>query len=169
MIAACALSACSPKLDWRDYRSNDAPFTALFPDKPATFTRTIDLDGMSVSMTMTAAEVDGTTFAVGSAEVADPAKARAALNAMKVALVRNIGGTVKSEKTASADSSANGVMQQKTSIDMEASGSRNGVPMLLAGRFLARDKRIYQVIVLGPEKRVVRDSIETFLGSVKLN
>jgi hypothetical protein len=54
----------------------------MFPAKPASFTRTVDLDGMQVSMTMTAAEVDGATFAVGTAEAPDEAQARAALPAM---------------------------------------------------------------------------------------
>ncbi|MET3135426.1 hypothetical protein AAKU55_005736 [Oxalobacteraceae bacterium GrIS 1.11] len=169
MLAVCAISACSPKFDWRDYRSNDAPFTAQFPGKPATFTRPVDLDGMTVNMTMTAAEVDGATFAVGSAEVADPAKARAALLAMKTALVKNIAGTVKSEKTASAVASSGAASSQKSSIDLEASGTQNGAAMLLSARFVAQDKRIYEIIVVGPEKHVARENVDTFIGSVKLN
>lgn len=160
VAAACVLSACSPKFDWRDYRSPDAPFSTLFPGKPASFTRTIDLDGMQVSMTMTATEVDGTTFAVGSAELADAAKAPAALAAMKTALVNNIGATIKSEKAAPAP---------MPSIDVEASGMQNGRPVRLVGRFLARDKRIYQVIVLGQEKHVAPESVDTFISSFKLN
>jgi hypothetical protein len=39
------------------------PGKVMFPAKPASFTRTIDLDGAQVSMTMTAADVDGATFA----------------------------------------------------------------------------------------------------------
>ena len=67
LAVASVLSACSPKFDWRDYRSPDAQFTALFPGKPAVLTREIDLDGKKVSLTMTASEVDGNTFAIGSA------------------------------------------------------------------------------------------------------
>ncbi|WP_317201635.1 hypothetical protein [Janthinobacterium sp.] len=168
-LAACLFAACSPKFDWRDYRSPDASFSALFPAKPASFTRTVDLDGVSVNMTMTAAEVDGTTFAVGSAEMADPLKAQAALLAMKTAMVKNIGGTIKSEKAVSAASSNGATSKQKASIEVEASGMQNGTPMLLEGRFVAQDKRIYQIIVLGKEKHIVRDSVDTFMSSVKLN
>lgn len=169
LVAACVLSACSPKFDWRDYRSNDAPYTALFPGKPATFSRPIDLDGMKVTMTMTAAEIDGTTFAIGSAEAADANQAQVALQAMKTALVKNINGTVKSEKAASAASATGNTSRRQSSLEIEATGSQNGVPMLLVGRFVAHDKRIYQIIVLGREKHVVRDSVETFMSSVKLN
>ena len=169
LAAACVFSACSPKFDWRDYRSPDAPYTALFPGKPASFTRAVDLDGVKVDMTMTAAEIDGTMFAVGSAEMADAAKAQAALRAMKTALVKNISGTVKNEKDASTATSNGSTSSQKASIEIEANGMQNGTPMLLVGRFVAQDKRIYQIIVLGKEKHVNRDSIDMFMSSVKLN
>ena len=59
LVAALGLllAACSPKYNWRDYASPDAPYRVMFPAKPATFTRTIDLDGMQVAMTMTAAAI----------------------------------------------------------------------------------------------------------------
>ena len=100
MALTLALSACSPKYDWRDYRSNDAPYAVLFPGKPATHTRSIRLDqpgrpdpALAIDMTMTAAEVDGVVFAVGSARLADPTQAPAALAAMRTALMRNIDAT----------------------------------------------------------------------------
>jgi hypothetical protein len=159
VAAACLLSACSPKFDWRDYRSADAPYNVLFPGKPSTHTRAIDLDGLQVNMTMTAAEVDGNTFAVGSATLPDAAKASAALAAMKTALINNIGATATSPvATASANS-----------IEIEASGIQNGKPVLLVGHFLAQDKRIYQVIVLSKDKQVSRENIDMFMGSFKLN
>ena len=99
LAAASVLSACSPKFDWRDYRSPDAQFTALFPGKPAVLTREIDLDGKKVSLTMTASEVDGNTFAIGSAVLDSAEQAQAALPAMQTALLKNINGTVRSEKS----------------------------------------------------------------------
>ena len=161
LLMAAALSACSPQYDWRDYRSNDAPYAVLFPAKPASQTRAIKLDNLDVNMTMTAAEVDGVVFAVGSAELADAAQTPAALEAMKTALVKNIGATV----TKSASSTADGRM----SLDVEAKGSQNGETMLLIGRFIAKDKRIYQVIVMGRDKNIVRDTVETWFSSFKLN
>jgi hypothetical protein len=169
LAASLLLSACSPKYDWRDYRSPDAPFFAVFPGKPSTHARTIDLDGLKVTMTMTAAEVDGATFAVGSAQVPDAAKAQAAIKAMQVALLKNIGGTVKREKTASAARASGPAASRQASTEIEANGTRNGVPVLLVGRFIAHDRRIYQVIVLGRSQSIPRDAIDMFLSSFKLN
>ncbi|UGQ46979.1 hypothetical protein [Massilia endophytica] len=157
LLAAAALSACSPKFDWRDYRSSDAPYAVLFPGKPATFSRSVDLDGQQVNMTMSAADIDGTLFAVGSAEVADPAKAQLAVQAMKTAMLRNIGAAGGKEST------------KDGGFNIEARGQNRGVPMLMHGRFLARGKRVYQVVVLGPERDFRQENVDTFMSSFKLN
>lgn len=159
--ALCVLLAgCSPKYNWRDYASPDAPYRIMFPAKPSTFTRTIDLDGMQVAMTMTAAEIDGATFAVGAAEAPDAARAQAALEAMQVALVRNIGATVTHQK-ATADT-------DRATRDVDASGTRNGAAMRLVGHFEARGKRFYQVIAMGRADALPADQVEQFLTSFKL-
>jgi len=168
LLATMLVSACSPKFNWRDYRSNDAPYTVQFPGKPAQQTRTVDLDGQQVSLTMAATEIDGTTFAVASGELPDAAHAQMAMQAMKTAMVKNIDGVVSSDKV-SAVSSGNAGGAQQTSIDIEAKGSQNGASMLLSGKFIAKDKRVYQVIVVGHEKQVVRDTVDTFISSFKLN
>jgi hypothetical protein len=158
LLLACALCACSPKYDWRDYRSSDAPYAVLFPGKPATQTRTIKLDQLEVSMTMSAAEIDGVVFAVGSAQLADAALAPAAVQAMQAAMVNNIGATITSSKTL-----ADGMRE------VDASSTEKGRPMRLVGRFLARDKRIYQVVVVGPSAQIDAEPVDTFLTSFKLN
>lgn len=170
IVLALALSACTPKYDWREVRGTNTPFMVMMPAKPATYTRPVNLDGLQVTMTMTAAEVDDVTFAIGTAELPDAANAPAALNAMKIALVKNIGGTIKSEKSSVLAQSPGTVSSQ---IDIEATGApggnTGGQPRLLVARFVAIDKRIYQAVVVGREKAVTRDAVDTFLTSFKLN
>ncbi len=161
-----AMQACSPTYNWREVSSTDAAFSALFPAKPATHSRSINLDGIQVTMTMTAAEIDGVTFAIGSAQLSDPATVLPALNAMKTALTRNINGTVRREK--SSASAANPI----PSTEIEAIGAPaagGGQPMLLMARFAAKNQRIYQVVVVGREQAVSREAAETFLTSFKLD
>ena len=119
-------------------------------------------------MTMAAAEIDGVTFAVGSTQVADAAKAPLAAMAMKTALVRNINGTVTSDKV-TATSSGTGSGSGQMVIEVEAKGTQNGTPMRLIGRFLTKDIRVYQVIVMGNDKHITDDTVETFISSFKLN
>jgi hypothetical protein len=149
LVLAAILSACSPKYDWRDYRSNDAPYAVLFPGKPATQTRSIKLDQLEVNMSMSAADIDGVVFAVGSAQLADAALAPAAVEAMKTAMVNNIHGTIT----------------HSNAQEIDASGSN----MRLIGRFLSKDRRIYQVVVIGSPQKIEAESVDTFFSSFKLH
>lgn len=166
LYAACALllAACSPKYDWREVRGAGAPYTVTLPARPASHARIVDLDGVKVTMTMTAAEADHVTFAVGTADLASPAQAQQAIVAMKTALVRNIGGTLRHEKTAAAGS---GPM----TIEIEAAGppapATGGQPRLLLARFIAHDKRVYQLVVVGAEKTEAREAADIFFTSFK--
>jgi hypothetical protein len=168
LLAAGFLAACSPPYNWRDYSSQDAPFRVMFPDKPSVHKRTIDVGGMPVEMTMTAVSVNGVTYAVGSAQAPDADKAAAALAAMKTALVRNIGATVNKEKSAAAAAANEAGKSQSAAIDIEASGAQNGTPMKLIGHFESRDKRFYQVIVIGRENAIPREQADQFISSFKL-
>lgn len=156
------LSACSPKFDWREVHGTGIPFSILLPAKPTSSTRQLNLDGLPVTMTMTAADAGDVLFAVGAAETPDPAAAVRALAAMKTALVRNIGGSIRRE-TASAPGAL------PATIDVEALGAPagGGQPRLLIARFIAVDKRVYQLVVVGKEKTVPREAVDTFLTSFK--
>jgi uncharacterized Zn-binding protein involved in type VI secretion len=161
LLASVLLGACSPKYNWRDYASPDAPYRVMFPAKPASFTRTIALNGAQVSMTMTAADVDGATFAVGAAEAANEAQAVAALPAMMQALLKNIGAGDTQGKL-HADPAG------KTVADVDATGKVNGAPVRLVGHFEARGKRAYQIIVLGKPDAMPAEQVEQFLTSFTL-
>ncbi|MRW87274.1 hypothetical protein GJ698_24700 [Pseudoduganella sp. FT26W] len=152
LLLAALLAGCSPKYDWRDYRSPDAPYAVLFPGKPATQTRAIKLDQLAVSMTMAATEIDGVVFAIGSAQLADAAQAADALAAMQSAMVSNIGGTVSSRRTLAGGA-----------VEVEASGGN----MRLSGRFLAQGRQIYQIVVVGPPQKIDAETLETFFSSFK--
>ncbi len=173
VLATLLLAACSPQYNWRDYRSPDAPYTAMFPDKPVSHTREIDLNGMKFKMTMTAVQVDGATFAIGSGEAPDEAQAQAALEEMKTALTKNIGATMdKRGASASATASASASASDSapvSALTIEANGTQQGRPVLLLGRFVAKDRHFYQVIVLGPKDAMPAEQTEMFLSSFKPN
>ncbi|QYF94580.1 hypothetical protein KY495_05015 [Massilia sp. PAMC28688] len=162
------LAACSPEYNWRDYRSPHAPFTVMFPDKPSTHTREVNLNGLVVAMTMTAVDINGNMFAVGTAEAPDAARAQAALAAMKTALVNNIGATIKSEKAGKLSAAAGARSVPGAAIDLEAVGQNKGEAMRLVGHFEARDKRFYQVIVMGKARELTKENVDMFMSSFQL-
>lgn len=153
LLLALTLSACSPKYDWRDYRSQDAPYSVLFPGKPARQTRAVKLDQLDVSMTMTAADIDGVIFAVGSATLTDAAQAPAAIAAMQTAMVNNIGATLTSSK-----------LLDNGAREVDASGKT----MRLIGRFISKNQRVYQVVVIGAPQKIETETVETFFSSFRL-
>jgi hypothetical protein len=153
-LGAVLLGGCSPTYNWRDYTSSDGAYRVLFPAKPSTHTRSVDLGGIRVDMTMTAAEVEGNTFAVGTAVAPDAAMAQATLPAMRQALLRNIGAA----DTAAAPSSG-------APLEVDATGKGNGGPVRLVGRFVAKGTRVYQVIVVGKPGAMKPEETEQFLSS----
>jgi hypothetical protein len=157
------LSACSPQYNWREVHGNSVPFTVLLPGKSDAFTQTVDLNGTQVAMTMTAAEVGGVTFAVGTASFADAAAAQNALLQMKAALIANIGGNPL-EITLPGKDFAN-----VHSITLAATGADRGKPLKMLGRLYNRENRAYQVIMVGDPKKMNDEIIETFFTSFQPN
>jgi len=125
-----ALAGCSP-INWREVQSNDAalrgdvasPSHRPFPpDQPRRHPGHDDDDGH---------RNDDVTFAVGSAELPDASRHTRPLNAMKSAMVKNIGGTIKLEKSvAMAQATAAAAQANRDRSDRHA--QRSGQPALLS-------------------------------------
>jgi hypothetical protein len=158
------MAGCDPALNWREVRSNDASYTVLLPAKPASFERSVDLDGLQVAMSMTAAEVDGTSFAVATAVVADEAQRISALMAMQTAMTRNIQGEITEQKMITMKNGA-------TAVQIHATGkaARDGKPLALFARFLVHGTRVFQVVALGPKEKLDAETADTFLSSFVLH
>jgi hypothetical protein len=158
LLLSASLAACSPDYNWRQVQPADATFVALFPAKTASHTQQVNLDGIRTDMAMTAAEVNGVMFAIGSASLPSAALVQPALAAMKTAMVKNIGGTITSDRAVAGPLPLSEVV---------ADGSRNGRPLRLTARFGARGQRVYQVVVIGAPQDVPADALTTFFDSFK--
>ena len=171
LFALCALSvlmtwlaSCDPALNWREVRSNDAGYSALFPAKPTSFERAVNLDGLQVMMNMTAAEADGVSFAVATAIIEDEGQRTKALIAMQTAMLRNIQGEIREKKNVTVKGGA-------TAIQMHATGQAGqaGTPLVLFARFVMHERRVFQVIALGPKEKLSAETADTFLSSFAFN
>lgn len=166
LLTVLLLGGCSPKYDWREMRAEQAPFMIAFPGKPVHQTRNLSLAGNEVKMTMSSTQIDGVTFAVGSAKLPDAAQARAALPLLKATLLANIHGKIKQESTPKVGNA--------TALQMEAEGQQSKLAVagaqdiVLVARFIAQDKQIYQLVVMGKPERVIKDTIDTFFTSFKV-
>jgi hypothetical protein len=158
------LNGCDPTLNWREVRSDDAGYTALFPAKPTSFERAVNLDGLQVMMNMTAAEADGVSFAVATAIIEDEGQRAKALTAMQTAMLRNIRGEITEKKTVNVKGGA-------TAIQIHATGQAGpaGTPLVLFARFVMHQSRVFQVIALGPKEKLSAEAADTFLSSFAFN
>lgn len=158
------LNGCDPTLNWREVRSDDAGYTALFPAKPTSFERAVSLDGLQVMMNMTAAEADGVSFAVATAIIEDEGQRAKALIAMQTAMLRNIRGEITEKKTVNVKGGA-------TAIQIHATGQAGqaGTPLVLFARFVMHESRVFQVIALGPKEKLSAEAADTFLSSFAFN
>ena len=66
LVAAIFIAGtgCSPNFNWREVQGTEPSYTVLLPAKPSSHSRVVDLDGLKVTMTMTAAEPTDDTAAL---------------------------------------------------------------------------------------------------------
>jgi hypothetical protein len=163
VILLLSAFACSPHWNWRVVRSEDAPVSILLPAKPTSHAGDIDLNGNKVKMYMTATEVNGLSFAIGSISIDDTAKHADALLAMQTAMIRNIKGEVRTQKPVKLE----GNVVANEIVVSGRIGNAN-MPVLMAARFASKGTWVVQAVVVGPEKNLSGEVIDTFLGSLIL-
>ena len=168
---ALTLAACTPALDWREVRSEDGGYAILMPARPTTASRTIDLDGLAVAMTMTGAEVNGVAFAVGTAELPNAAAAHQALAAMQEALVRNMHGAVTADRTLAVPRGTQGgaMVVREIHANGPASPATHGQARTMRVRLTAVEQRVYQILISGPQNRIDDDMATLYFSSFRLN
>jgi hypothetical protein len=89
--AVAALAACAPALDWREVRVGAAESVALFPCKPAAHARELPLAGQLVKLTLHACQAAEATWGLAWADMGDPARVPAALQALQEGARVNLG------------------------------------------------------------------------------
>lgn len=146
LAGAVTVAACTPALDWREVRPEGSGALALFPCKPKSLTRTAQLAGVAVPMTVLSCEADGITFALGHADLGDPARVTAALADLKAALAGNLGaGDVRWVPFELSGMTPNA---QAARVKIEGRVPDGSSRQEEAAVF-ARGTRVYQAVVLG--------------------
>ena len=161
LLAAIVLACigCSPNFNWREVQGAEPSYTVLLPAKPTSHSRAIDLDGLKVTMTMTATETDDINFAVASIKVEDDLQRHAALQAMQKAMLQNIHGDVTQQKVIS-------LKDGTTMTEIHATGKTStGRQLSLFARFGEHGQDVFQVVALGPSDKLTSEIADTFLSS----
>lgn len=160
------ISACSPKFNWREIHGGDSPYTIMMPAKPSEMRRDIQLGKQTVTMHMTATQIDGVNFAVGAAKMRDATQAQMTLAIIKNALVQKMAGHITHEKANVGNIDGKVILNDEFGAISNASNLATS-PTRMLGRLVAHGMWVYQVLVVGPEKDINKEAVEIFLTSFK--
>jgi hypothetical protein len=164
------LTACTPTFNWREVRPEGLGFAVLLPDRPASLSREIDLDGVPLTMTMTGARIDHSLFTVGMVELPPTAleHAERAVAAMRAGMLRNIAAQRSEERaiSLSVTDPSGRVSERQAGVWLEASGTVNRQAVRMTALFVARGPRLWQVVAIEPEGRA--DQAATMIDSFRI-
>lgn len=162
VVTSWVLAACTPVLDWREFRPEGSGLTLLFPCKPDSQTRTLSLAGAPVRLALHACSAAGSTWAVAAADLGDPARVGAALEELNAAAQRNLG--------AGAGDAL--VLKVHGATPNPVSGHRQFEGRMPDGRAVreqvavfAKGTQVFQAVALGPT--LEPESTSTFFGSMR--
>ena len=162
LLALPLLFACSPALDWREYRMPDAGFTILLPQKPAQAERRLQTPAGEIVMRMYSSRVGEHVFAAGFADFAGPVDA-ALLDAMRDVLAGNLGGRQANEKAV-----VSGAFKgREFSADGMLGRGKDAKPGVMRARIYANGRRYVQLVALGPKDGLAAADVDLFLASLR--
>ena len=163
-MTVLALVACSPALNWREVRSADSDAVALFPCKPERFTRVVALAAGKVRMQLVSCSVEGVTYALAHAAVAEPVMVSAALKQLRVAAVENIAGQTQLVSPLAIRGMTPNVLAERWV--MQGHGADGAAVREHVG-FFTKGLHVYQATVVGPQ--VDNDAVDVFFSGLKLS
>lgn len=163
LLTAVWLAACTPALNWREARFDNAPLVALLPCKPDKGVRPLQLQGRQVELTMQGCEASGALFTVGVAQLASPADAGALLGPWKAALLAN----ARSSTSVDQPFVLPGTTPWPGAVRASFSGqSADGSPVVGQVALFVRGAQLYQAAVFSDKPQL--DAANTFFAGLKL-
>lgn len=154
-------AACSPEYNWREVRPPEARVVATFPCKPVTEARKISIAAHDVLWTNHVCRAGRLTFALGSADLSDPALVAGGLQQLAAAASSDPSAKVLSD----APLALPGAMPSARRIQLYAR-RRDGEAWQGHVALFAKETRVYQATVLGIEAR--GEAVETFFESLRV-
>lgn len=160
---ALVLAACAPALDWREVRAQGTAATVLMPCRPQSSMRSVQLAGQAVRMSLLACKAAELTWALGFADVGEPAQLGVALQALRESTLSNLLAQVERSKPAAV----RGATPHEASVELHWRGRKpDGAPV--QGRLVvfAHGTQVLQALVLGDQ--VPDEAAEMFLLSLRV-
>ncbi|NYE25488.1 hypothetical protein [Pigmentiphaga litoralis] len=171
-LSFVALTACSPKYDWREMPAADSAVKVTYPARPQSDTRDVNVAGYTLPLTFTIAQVDASVFAVGHAKLPDavlndPAEMAKVADAFEEVLRANLRGTLRQRREVTLKQSAADTRKLFRAVEVEVHGAVANSPSWLLGRVYVLGNSLIEIVALGPEAELTPDVARQFVESVK--
>lgn len=158
--------ACTPALDWREVRPDGAHLALMFPCKPASDARNLDLQGRQVRTFLHACKTANQSFALSYADVGDPALVGAALKQMRESLTAKLSPRPSQPAASAVPLMVNGMTPNPQALAQPLSGQLpDGSAVFGIVAVFARGTIVYQAVVLGSRHDAVAQ--EAFVNAIK--
>lgn len=183
------LSACTPKMDWRDIREEGAGWKATFPGKPVEVTRKLTLKHTDqvVTLTLKSTRIDDVMYAVGWITDAHADTGRH----LQEAMLANITAKPDTIRRTSAvlqdraieEIEAQGLMRldpmaapvearlwmRTLAIPVAGPATKKGTGAYAKDRSMAQPAiRVLEIIVVGPTAQIREEDARHFIDSFQL-
>lgn len=163
--ALCMLCVgCAPPLDWREIRPAGSGAVALFPCKPKSHARTLQIGPASTSMALYACSAGGTTYAFAHADIGNPEFVGPALVALRDSTAANLGGAIPTEDGALR---VPGMTPNPRAVRIRITGHLpGGEAAQVAAGFFAKGTRVFQITLIGAQ--LDAQAVQTYFSGVRV-
>lgn len=161
-LLAMLCTACSPELNWREWRSTEVGLVQLFPCKPVRQQRTVRLAARELKLVLLVCDAGGVTWALAQADTGDPAAVGPALDALVGAAHANLGAPRAAAVSTLVPGATTHAAGGRYALRGRTPDGRTVEAAMLA---FAKGTVVVQVTALGTD--LAADAVATFLGSVR--
>jgi len=158
-------AGCTPSLDWRQARPEGSGATMLFPCRPASVERPVQLAGSSLSMRLHSCVAGGATFSLAVADAVVPDRVTPLLVALREQAVANVAG----QASPAALPAVAGATPNAQSALLRIEGRLpDGRPVVSHAAFFVCGTRLYQATIIGTGPPAGAETLENFFATVQL-
>lgn len=162
LCLAGGITACSPTLNWREVRPEGSGAVLMLPCKPDSHARRLQLAGAEVRLTLHACSAGGVVWALGHADVDDPARVAPALAELRASALANIGAADGSPLPLAVSGATPNPASGRWTVTGRLPDGRAVQEQLAV---FVRGTRVYQATAVGAA--LPPEAVETFFGALQ--
>ena len=163
VVVSALLLACAPALDWRELRPADSGLSVLFPCKPASHARRVQLGADAVRLELHACTAGGITWAIAFADMDDPARVGPALTELRNAAAHNLSATPAQTLALRVEGATPNPASQRVQFQGRMPDGRAVTEQVAV---FAKGTRVFQAVALGD--KLDPEAADSFFGSLRL-